>query len=138
MNKTNEFSNYWRSWLVGLTQADKFDPLLTGKLVEVAERRAADLEVVKKEIFGPSLEEEIFAFLAANPFAAFAALCVDRSIDPLLTEFSQRTKRKFNSGVRDILISDLVGFSDDERALVQGFLDRQFPVVQDVKGEDHE
>lgn len=129
MNNTNELSNRWRSWLVGLTQADKFDPVLTGKLAEVVGLRALDLAGVEKKILGPDLEEEIFAVLSANPFAALHG---DRAIDPLLVNIANRTRRDFNSGVRAVVTSELALFSDGERILVQAFLDRQLPVNDSI------
>ncbi len=129
MNNNNELCNRWRSWLVGLTQADKFDPLLTGKLAGVIDRRAADLEAVEKKIFGPDLEEEIFAVLAANPFAALHG---DRAIDPLLVNITKRTRLDFNTGVRAVVASEQAIFSDEERIMIQAFLDRQLPVDESI------
>ncbi|MBI5356114.1 hypothetical protein HZB78_00680 [Candidatus Collierbacteria bacterium] len=125
MSNTNELSQYWRSWLVRLTQADKFDPIVTGKLAEVVGRRALDLTEVEKRIFGLGLEEEIFAVLAANPFAALRG---DRAIDPLIADISNRTRRDFNTGARAVIASELALFSDGEWTMVQAFLDRQLPV----------
>jgi len=120
MSNTNELSNRWRSWLVGLTQADKFDPVLTGKLAEVVGQRAADLEVVEKGIFGPNLEEEIFAVLAVNPFAALHG---DRAIDSLLDNITKRTRRDFYTGVRAVVASGQAIFSDGEWVMIQAFLE---------------
>lgn len=129
MNNANELSNRWRSWLVRLTRADKFDPLVTGKLAEVIARQAVDLAAVEKRIFGLDLEEEIFAILAANPFAA---LYGDRAIDPLLVDIAKRTRRDFNSGVRAVVASEQAMFSDGEWTMIQAFLDRQLPVDESI------
>jgi hypothetical protein len=125
MNNTNELSNRWRGWLVRLTQADKFDPVLTGKLAEAVDRRTADLEAVEKRIFDSGLEEEIFAVLAANPFAALHG---DRAIDPLLTGISKRAGNDFNIGVQSVIALEKAEFLDEEWPIIQAFLDRQLPV----------
>lgn len=128
----NELSNYWRSWLVGLTQADRFDPLLTGKLAEVVERRVLDLAGVEIKILGPALEEKIFSVLAANPLVAFAELCGFRTIDPLLIGISRQTRNEFNTGVRSVIALEKAEFSDEEWPIIQAFLDRQLPVDESI------
>lgn len=134
MKLQDEISAKVRSRFLEIARADNLEPVAIGQLMEIIDQHAFALWGFE-DAYQKQLEEGILQALIKKPMQAlqsksYVDLVADNVNAGLLPAYLQSVRAKIEE--------DRANIPPERWLPIQAFLDRQFPVVQDVKKEGHE
>lgn len=134
MKLQDEISAIMRGRFLEIARVDNLEPMAIGQLMEIIDRHAFALWGFENA-YQKQLEEGILRALVGKPMQAlqsksYVDLIADNVNAGLLPTYLQSVRAKIEENRANI--------PPDQWLPIQGFLDRQFPVVQDVKKEYNE